>query len=500
MSFFRTTRARTLRSNVCGSQCDKPCYSRRFMRLGYNNFTQRFSTIPGSPYDVEGTPGYKTATLSWSPPEYTGNFSISYYTVKNITLDISTKVKELTYTFTELSNIPYTFTISATNSEDYTSVVSESVIVTPTDVPGAPKNISGVSGDESITLSWDLPDSNGGSEITGYTITRTPGNITTTTADRTTIITGLTNGTEYTFTIVAINAVGTSSGTTSSAIKPGAVPDAPTIDSISRGNNTAIVNFTAPADIGGNDITKYFYSTNGDDDDEYTLAGEVNNPTITTPITITGLNNDSTYTVYLKAANIIGNSVATSYAIVAVTVPGAPTNLTASVADSSTEVSFTAPTSNGGNDITGYLYWINDGDYIDAEETTSPITITGLTNGTEYTIYLKAKNEIGEGTASNAITVTPGTIPVAPEITLVAGNTEITLIIDTNYSLSANNGGRTISRYEYSIDNGSNYTSASETTITITGLSNGVRYDLLVRAVNSIGTGPTTTDYTTPVA
>lgn len=494
MSFFRTTRARTLRSNICGSQCDKPCYSRRFMRLGYNNFTQRFSTIPGSPYDIIGTPGYKTATLSWSPPEYTGNFSIFYYTIRNVTLDVSIKVKELTYTFTELSNIPYTFTISATNSEHYTSVVSESVIVTPIDVPGAPKNISGESGDESITLSWDAPDSNGGSEITGYTITRTPGNVTTTTADTTTIITGLTNGTAYTFTIVVINAVGSSSGTTSYAITPGSEPSAPTITSITRGNSTAIVNFTAPTDNGGNTITDYLYSIDGT---IYTEAEDTESPII-----IDGLDNDIAYTVYLKAVNSIGNSVAsTSYAIVAVTVPGAPTISTATVDDSLTGVSFTAPTSNGGNAITDYLYSIDNGtSYTSADKTTSPITITGLTNGTEYTIRIKAENEIGEGTASTSVTVTPGTIPITPEISLVAGNTEITVYITTDYDLSANNGGRTITSYEYSIDNGSTYTSVSETTIIITGLINDSTYNVIVRAVNSIGTGSATTGSSIPIA
>jgi hypothetical protein len=468
------------------------------MRLGYNNFTQRYSPIPGSPSDVEATAGYKTAILSWSPPEYTGNFSISYYTVKNITLDISTKVKELTYTFTELTNIPYTFTITATNSEYYTSNVSESITVTPFDVPGAPTNIGLISGYRFVTLSWSAPISDGGSDITGYTITWSTGSDSTPKDDKLTeiTITGLTNGTAYTFTIVAINEAGSSSGTTSSAISPGSVPSAPTITSITRGNNTASVYFSAPEDDGGNAITNYLYSINGNVVAEYTLTSDTESPII-----IGGLANGTSYTVYLKAVNAIGNSVASEPVDMnAVTVPGAPTISTATVADSSTEVSFTAPTSNGGNAITDYLYSINGGDYIDAEETTSPITITDLSNGTVYTIRIKAKNEIGEGTASTSVTVTPGTTPVAPSITLVAGNTQITVYINTNYTLPANNGGSTISRYEYSIDNGENYTSASETTITITSLRNDSTYNVLVRAVNSIGTGSATTGSSIPIA
>ncbi len=498
MSFFRTTRARTLRSNICGSQCDKPCFSRRFMRLGYNKSRLLYSPIPDPPASFTSVDGYKSVVLNWTEPAYKGNFDILYYTVKNITLDISTKVKGLTTTITGLTNQPYIFTITATNSEYYTSITYNTVTVNPYDVPGAPTNIYGESGDETINLSWEAPDSDGGSEITGYKITMSPGDVITYTTVTNTTITGLTNGTAYTFTVVAINAGGSSSGTTSSAISPGSVPDAPTITSITRGNSTASVYFDEPTDVGGNDITGYYYSINGDVNENYTLTSDT-----VSPIIIDGLDNDVVYTIYLKAVNVIGNSIASnSIPMTTVTVPSAPTSLSATVADGSTVVSFTAPFSDGGNDIISYKYSINDENYTSISSNLESFTINDLENGKEYTIYLKATNDIGDSEPGST-TVTPGGVPVAPSITLTPSEvekTQITLNITTDYSLEENYKGRTITKYEYAItadenatiseeDYVSNEESPTETSIIITGLLTGTTYYVYVRAVNSLGEG-----------
>ena len=69
-------------------------------------------------------------------------------------------------------------------------------------------------------------------------------------------ITGLTNGTAYTFTVTATNAIGTgaASGASNSAT-PAGVPGAPTIGTATPGNTTASVTFTAPASNGGSAIT-----------------------------------------------------------------------------------------------------------------------------------------------------------------------------------------------------------------------------------------------------
>jgi len=495
MSFFRTTRARTLRSNICGSQCDKPCYSRRFIRLGYNKPRIQYSPIPYPPASFEGDPGNNTVTLFWSEPVYKGNFEISYYTVKNITLDISTKIDGLTTTFTGLTNQPYTFTITATNSEDYTSTTYQTVTITPFDVPGAPTNVTGTRGNGEVTVSWTAPSSTGGTDITEYTVTSSPGGFTAISTTTTAIVTGLINGTSYTFTVIATNSVGNSpASVASSSITPATYPDAPTGLSVSRGNGTATISFSAPSDNGGNTITNYLYSTNGT---IYTYAN-----TTSSPITISNLTNANLYTIYLKSVNEVGTSESYgSVTIDPVTVPGQP-SISATKGDSSATISFSAPSNNGGNAITSYKYKVDTGDYELLTSTMinqNSFTINDLINGTEYTIYLKATNDIGDSEPGST-TVTPGDVPVAPSIDLVPSDGEITLYINTDYALLENNRGSSITSYEYSIDDGERYIPTTQTTTTIDRLENGNTYTVMVRAVNANGTSQTTTSTSTPFA
>jgi hypothetical protein len=95
------------------------------------------------------------------------------------------------------------------------------------------------------------------------------------------------------------------------------------------------------------------------------------------------------------------------------TIPSAPTSLTATSGNGEAVISFTQG-SDGGSAITNYKYSINGTTYIALSPsiTTSPITISGLTNGTTYSIYLKAVNANGDSSASSAVSVTP----IAPTI------------------------------------------------------------------------------------
>jgi LPXTG-motif cell wall-anchored protein len=98
-------------------------------------------------------------------------------------------------------------------------------------------------------------------------------------------------------------------------------------------------------------------------------------------------------------------------------VPAAPTAPTISsviAANGSLTVAFTAGT-DGGSPITNYKYSIDGTNYValNPAATTSPFTISGLTNGTSYSVSIKAVNEIGDSIASNAV----AGIPVAPTAT-----------------------------------------------------------------------------------
>ena len=89
------------------------------------------------------------------------------------------------------------------------------------------------------------------------------------------------------------------------------------------------------------------------------------------------------------------------------TPPSAPTSLSATAGNGTATITFTAG-ANGGSAITNYKYSIDNGATFIAfspAQTTSPVTITGLTNGTTYSIQLKAVNTAGDGTASSSVSV-----------------------------------------------------------------------------------------------
>jgi hypothetical protein len=184
-------------------------------------------------------------------------------------------------------------------------------------------------------------------------------------------------------------------------------PSAPTSLSATAGDSQATISFTAGSD-GGSAITNYKYSTDGTN---YTALSPADS---SSPITISGLTNGTSYTIYLKAVNANGDSSASSSVTVTPsTTPSAPTSLSATTGDSQATISFTAG-SDGGSAITNYKYSTDGTNYtaLSPTDATTPITISGLTNGTSYTIYLKAVNSNGDSSASSSVSVTP----VAPII------------------------------------------------------------------------------------
>lgn len=92
-------------------------------------------------------------------------------------------------------------------------------------VPGAAKNVHAVAGIRSASVTWKTPV-DGGSAIIGYVVTASPGGKRVTVGGSATRakISGLTNGVKYTFSVVAINALGASPGATSNAVTPIGAP------------------------------------------------------------------------------------------------------------------------------------------------------------------------------------------------------------------------------------------------------------------------------------
>lgn len=114
--------------------------------------------------------------------------------------------------------------------------------------------------------------------------------------------------------------------------------------------------------------------------------------------------------------------------------PGAPTIGTATAGNATASVAFTAPASNGGSAITGYTVTSSPAG-ITATGSTSPINVTGLSNGTAYTFTVTATNVVGTGAASAASNSVTPLAPAEIPMTLTSGS----LTIDASGSSGAAN-------------------------------------------------------------
>ena len=89
-------------------------------------------------------------------------------------------------------------------------------------VPGTPTNVRATAGDARATVSWQAPKKDGGAAVQTYRVVSSPGGVTVTVAapQLTTVVTGLQNGTPYTFSVAATNSAGTGASSASNVVTP----------------------------------------------------------------------------------------------------------------------------------------------------------------------------------------------------------------------------------------------------------------------------------------
>lgn len=355
--------------------------------------------------------------------------------------------------------------------------------------PNNPTSVIAIPDNQSAIVMWPAPTS--ATPIVSYTVTSTPGSITSTTSNLSTIVRGLTNGTSYTFTVISKDAFGfvSSPSAPSNAVVPRTNPARPTITSATAGLESAILGWTAPTNNGGGAITNYTIIS--DPGDIYAtstgLSGE-----------ITGLEPGFTYTFTVTATNswdLDSLPSNPSGPVVPLKIPDVPTNVVGIPGPSSAILTWT-----GTYDYAGVRYSVQTktttgtvvsglGGVTNISSTTT--TVTGLVNGTSYVFTVTAYITLGSSVASlPSNIVTPSGVPFAPVIAASYG--------DFGYPLLSwplpNSNGSLITGYTAYVYNDSNSlvgtyspTPSTRRYITLSELTYGSTYTCKVTATSAVG-------------
>ena len=405
---------------------------------------------------------------------------------------------------------PHTYRIRAVNGVGNGGWSNQPSATTGTVVPEAVDDLAATPASASaIDLTWTAPG-NGGSAITGYRLERktASGTVSSSIAADATRHTdsGLNAGTTYTYRLRAVNAVGNGGWSNEASVTTGSVvPGAPTsLEATANGQTQIDLTWAAPASDGGAIITGYKIEVSAD-------AGSIwstlvtNSDSATTTHEHTGLTAGTTRRYRVSAINSVGVgavSTVASATTAAAGTPGAPTGLTATAnGRTRIDLSWTAPTSDGGSTITGYKIEVSaDAGSIwstlvtNSDSATTTHEHTGLTAGTTRRYRVSAINSAGTGAASNEASA--ATANAAPEaVDDLAATSASASAINLEWT-APGNGGSAITGYRLERKTASGSYSvvslsiaANATSYADSSLSAATAYTYRIRAVNGVGNG-----------
>jgi titin len=463
---------------------------------------------PGVPTITAVSAGNHQATVTWSAPTGVGagiaSYTVTAYVGGDATLHTCTVLSPTSCTVGGLTNsTAYTFRVVANglNGTGASDPSEPSDPVTPGAAPGAPGTPTATPGENQVTVTWSAP-TDMGSGVSGYTVRSNVGDFfcNGTVPSIGCVISGLTSGVSYTFTVVAHGTLGGDSvpSVASAAVAPGP-PDAPTTVTAVAGATSLAVSWTAPANRGGG--IAYYKATASRVLNLQSVGSVLEDvPSCsttdgsTTSCTINGLTRGRTYTVTVVAYGVgdTGQSMPSAPSgQVRVGPPGVPTITGVSAGNGQATVTWDPP-SGVGADIASYTVTA----YVDGVATAhtctvlSPTscTVTGLTNSTAYTFRVVANGVNGTGSSDPSVPsdpVTPGATPGKPGAPMVtAGQGQVTITWSAPTDM-----GSGVSGYTVRSNVGDFFCNGTVPSVgcVISGLTSGVSYTFTVVAHGTLG-------------
>jgi titin len=355
-------------------------------------------TLPGAPFSASAVAGDTQATVAWTPPASNGGDSILGYEVSALNstgISCATGPQGRSCVVGNLPvNASVSFRVRAVNA--FGAGPSKTTgSVWPYFVqkaPGRPSISKVAPGNGQVTVTWMAPSA-GASPITGYRVyaANTAARCTTSTLSCT--VTGLTNGTTYTFSVEAENSFGAGLRSYGATATPTALPSEPTSFAAAPGDGQVTLSWQPPVSAGAGPVTGY-RATIGQ-----LLAGCT---TSGLSCTVTGLTNGTFYLFEVHAVNDSGEGAPASVSATPGAPPGPPLNVAGVAGNGRATVSWSPPASDGGRAITGYTAKAVEDAARSCSVTGSgrSCLILGLANGTPYTFVVSAVNDRGTGPAS----------------------------------------------------------------------------------------------------
>jgi sugar lactone lactonase YvrE len=362
--------------------------------------------------------------------------------------------------------------------------------------PGAARDVRATPGNAQVTVSWLPPHVDGGSDISGYTVTASPGGqlVAVGGARTSAVVSNLQNGTAYTFTVTAQTVAGSGGRSAPTVPVQPAAPatpcPAPTRLRIARASGAAHLDWSVPIACGSGPNTAYRLVAEPGHHVADAYAGETAG---VASGTVEGLTDGVRYSVTVSAVNAAGVGPASQALQVApASAPTAPQNVRFLPRDGTSTVVWDAPAEDGGEPVRNYTLEA-------AGERVFPATVEELNvptpNGQQLYVALSAGNSVGESARTPNLSPwsgagISGTAPSSPTHVTATANPDRTVTVQ--WQAPTENGGNQLTDYvvvsqpqrRAVIVDGSAHSAV------VSGLRGGANYSFVVYAGTAKAQGP----------